>query len=1057
MTSAPGAGLNAVVQYGFFWASAHGEAFGLVCLGSDCILMESITLFIIKNLLPCMKNLFPSVSALHFHIRAFLSTLSGNPLFGFLGGGGRFICLLFLLSVSALKAQTTCNESNTLPLECNQLGVEIKPVTSTQTPCYNCNLEPLNCHQTQFEVFLVTNGIPPGYPSTFCLDYDAITVSLRVSGTNPAGLPSTTTIDKDATLNCSAGLGFDDFLEVDEADQLVNFIVGTGETPPPLVFSSSNSGCVGNNTRSVKLFTIVVNTGMGETVTVDCADLFYHESENEISCFLEDENTPPQVISCSGATYSPPTLSNQPNLTVDLGGFYFTGTPQYGVIPVQINTTLSSFRWLDFSLRLDMENLMQTPELDFSNAPFQPVYSFIIPIPGTNDWYVYARYENISSLNSGTTDLFDILVNPPMYITCGGEVTADLERGRLETTQGCGWALLGDPETLDFGDCPGICDEAYSIDVSGYTISGIQNDCKIQVLLGFNWQDAQTSTYDFHHLRLRLDFTASDQVVLESVDLNGVITNSNPNYVSNPTACPGHNDYAEISADGHSLTICYDNPGGFYNGLSTIDRLPPYLILTFDAPDGGCVDDVTLREAEFGRVFIKNGVTQYGAICTIDPDTDFDKSNLPVCAPFVKTTVRNAKTSCPEAVENVNIEISDGSACILNGLTSCAGYATCVCDYDTYTVTPMKDDNPMNGVSTFDLALMSKHIIGVEPFDSPFKIIAADVNKSNTLTSFDIVELRKLILGVYTDFPENTSWRFIDDSFVFTDPANPFIDIPFPESVTLPVSISNPGEAGFIAIKIGDVNLSHIAGCAPTDPGCKPAPGEQSVGQIPTGLSAPEGRTGDVVTLALQHEGAESLSAVQAGLSFDPERWEFVGISMGELGGISPGCFNLERIDQGDIRLVWLSPDFEEQLWQPGQALCYFTLQARAGTQGVEALRLDPAHFACEAYTLDNRRFQLVPGTVQARQAAKPLVQARMAPNPTSGTAQLELDNPSAQTLRLMVFSAFGGRVAYHEASLPAGPCAIEAPELASQPAGVYTWVLLNGSKRLAEGRIVKL
>lgn len=990
-------------------------------------------------------------------LRLLVQRLQAACFSGHSGGGAIIICLLFLPNASALKAQTTCTESNTLPLECYQLGVEIKPVTSTQTPCYNCNIEPLNCHQTQFEVFLVTNGIPQGYPSTFCLDYDAITVSLRVSGTNPAGLPSTTTIDKAATLNCSAGLGLDDFLEVDESEQLINFIVGAGETPPPLVFSTSNSGCVGNNTRSVKLFTIVVNTGLGETVTVDCADLFYHESDSDISCFLEDENTPPQIISCSGANYTPPTLANQPNLTVDLGGYYFTGTPQYGVIPVEINTSLSGFRWLDFSLRLDMENLMQTPELDFSNAPFQPVYSYIIPIPGTNDWYVYARYENISGLNSGITEIFDIRINPPMYITCGGEVTADLERGRLETTQGCGWALLGDPETLDFGDCPGICDEGYSVEVSGYQIPGLQNGCKIQVLLGFDWLDAQAGAFDFHHFRLRLDFTASDQVVLENVDLNSAISNSNPNYVSNPAVCPGHNDYAEISADGHSLTICYDNPGGFYSGLTTIDRQPPYLILTFDAPDGGCVEDVTLREAEFGRVFIKNGVTQYGAICTIDPETDFNKSNFPVCAPFIHTTVRNAKPNCPAAVDNVNIEITDGASCLLNGLSSCAGYATCVCDYDTYTVTPTKDDNPMNGVSTFDLALISKHILGIEPFDSPYKIIAADFNKSNSVTIFDIVELRKLILGVYSDFPENTSWRFIDESFEFTDPATPFLDVPFPESVTLPVSASSPGEAGFIAIKTGDVNLSHIAGCAPTDPGCKPSAGEQTAGQVIAGLSAPEGRQGDLITLALQHEAAEALSAVQAGLSFDPGRWEFIGVSMGAPGGISPGSFNLERLGQGEIRMIWLSPDFEEQLWQPGQALCHFTLRARPGTRGAEALRLDSRNFACEAYTLDNRRFDLVPGAVQTRAAAAPLVKARMLPNPTDGATRLELDNPQTQSLRLLVLGAFGNRVAYHEVALPAGPGVIAVPEMADQPAGIYNWVLLNGSKRLAEGRIIKI
>jgi hypothetical protein len=66
-----------------------------------------------------------------------------------------------------------------------------------------------------------------------------------------------------------------------------------------------------------------------------------------------------------------------------------------------------------------------------------------------------------------------------------------------------------------------------------------------------------------------------------------------------------------------------------------------------------------------------------------------------------------------------------------------------------FTITPVKDDNPLNGVTTYDLVLMSKHILGIEPLGSPYKMIAADANKSNSITTFDIVELRKLILGIY--------------------------------------------------------------------------------------------------------------------------------------------------------------------------------------------------------------------------------------------------------------------------------------------------------------------
>ncbi|MBL7805308.1 MAG: T9SS type A sorting domain-containing protein, partial [Saprospiraceae bacterium] len=128
-----------------------------------------------------------------------------------------------------------------------------------------------------------------------------------------------------------------------------------------------------------------------------------------------------------------------------------------------------------------------------------------------------------------------------------------------------------------------------------------------------------------------------------------------------------------------------------------------------------------------------------------------------------------------------------------------------------YTVTPVKDDNPMNGVSTFDLVLISKHILGTEPLTSPYRIIAADANKSNSVTTFDILELRKLILGIYTELPNNTSWRFLDEGFAFSDPSNPFYNVPFAENISVGDIQSSQVDDNFVGVKIGDVNGTVIA------------------------------------------------------------------------------------------------------------------------------------------------------------------------------------------------------------------------------------------------------
>ncbi len=125
---------------------------------------------------------------------------------------------------------------------------------------------------------------------------------------------------------------------------------------------------------------------------------------------------------------------------------------------------------------------------------------------------------------------------------------------------------------------------------------------------------------------------------------------------------------------------------------------------------------------------------------------------------------------------------------------------------ESYEVYPLKDTHAANGVTTFDMVLISKHILGNTPLDSPYKIIAADVNRSGTVTTFDLVALRKVILQIEAHFPNNTSWRFIPADFEFENPVQPLSE-PFPESVEWP-SMTAPETIRFIAVKIGDVNLS---------------------------------------------------------------------------------------------------------------------------------------------------------------------------------------------------------------------------------------------------------
>ncbi len=129
----------------------------------------------------------------------------------------------------------------------------------------------------------------------------------------------------------------------------------------------------------------------------------------------------------------------------------------------------------------------------------------------------------------------------------------------------------------------------------------------------------------------------------------------------------------------------------------------------------------------------------------------------------------------------------------------------------TYSLVPKnKTGLWLNGVTTYDLLLMSRHILGVKPLDSPYKIIAADVNHSNSITTNDIVQLRKLILGIFDTVPGNTSWRFVPKNHVFSNLENPWVS-PLPEQFLLNSLSENKINQDFLGIKTGDLNLNADA------------------------------------------------------------------------------------------------------------------------------------------------------------------------------------------------------------------------------------------------------
>lgn len=359
------------------------------------------------------------------------------------------------------------------------------------------------------------------------------------------------------------------------------------------------------------------------------------------------------------------------------------------------------------------------------------------------------------------------------------------------------------------------------------------------------------------------------------------------------------------------------------------------------------------------------------------------------------------------------------------------------------TLRAERTNNAGEGVSTFDLVLMSKHILGIDPFPSAYQWLAADVNKSNSVTTFDIVETRKLLLGIYDTFPVSKSWRFIRP-LVNPGDFSALTAIKDTYQITLnslPDDISLYGHY-FVGIKTGDANLSaSFAGEAE----------ERSGAPL---LLLAEDRTlaaGESVTVPLRLSEAGALSGWQLALQTDPNLLRIETVE-------NLAAENFSQTDDGLLRALWL--DGAGKNFGVGETIFSLKITALQAVRLSDALQLAPGALAPEAYA----------GSSAAALLKRPLA-LRFAPagaggdaivrvfaphpNPCTGATRLGVQCAGEQPAVLSVFDAGGKMLWQAQLSLAEGfqEIALDGDNL---PGGVLAWRLETAGQRFG-GRLVRL
>ena len=357
--------------------------------------------------------------------------------------------------------------------------------------------------------------------------------------------------------------------------------------------------------------------------------------------------------------------------------------------------------------------------------------------------------------------------------------------------------------------------------------------------------------------------------------------------------------------------------------------------------------------------------------------------------------------------------------------------------------TGKEQDDPLNGVTVLDLFKMRGHILGTNLLPA-FGMIAGDVNHSNSINTFDMVETNKLLLGIYQQWPAAPMWRFIPEyQLPFPNPANPFGSPLTHTSLTKSELQAFDGDTiDIIGIKTGDVN-----GDANPN-GAFLGPGTDSFALVMPDIML---QAGIPVVIPVRLQVDLDIMALQLELWGSPGAIAFDTITAGQLG--SPGLSaHLTGSTQPDkIRASYLSGSSQQTT--SDLPLFYVHLTANANIALKDAVQIRQADYYSLVSDVNCDPYRLYLDVSDVVKTQDPVGSGLRilgaSPNPFSDLAQVQIELEQAETVLLEVVDVTG-KVLFREISdLPEGIHFLEIPgAVAPQGSMVLYKVTAGGTSR---------
>lgn len=111
-------------------------------------------------------------------------------------------------------------------------------------------------------------------------------------------------------------------------------------------------------------------------------------------------------------------------------------------------------------------------------------------------------------------------------------------------------------------------------------------------------------------------------------------------------------------------------------------------------------------------------------------------------------------------------------------------------------------------VTTYDIFRVGQHLLGIQPFENPLILLAADVNKSGNISAFDITAIRRVILGQDLAFAGEHEAATLGAYHPFSDEKDPWADANA-WGTHFPYVNEDITSNDISVVKLGDVNPNN--------------------------------------------------------------------------------------------------------------------------------------------------------------------------------------------------------------------------------------------------------